>query len=111
MILFLANYLAKLSLIIIFPGCVGLVEEELYQEASTCAIPEFTKESSTEMMNSVQESYRTSAGGAIGGLEQTDMGQFSAAKRTYKTTQFHPDGEHVVNQVATNGMIGTGRRH
>ncbi|XP_056626566.1 interferon regulatory factor 3 isoform X5 [Triplophysa dalaica] len=55
----------------------------------------------------VQESYRTSAGGAIGGLEQEEMGQFSAAERTYEMAQYFPDGEHVGNQVANHGATGT----
>ncbi|XP_056626561.1 interferon regulatory factor 3 isoform X3 [Triplophysa dalaica] len=88
-------------------GFVDLAEEELYQENSHCVTPQFTKESSTEMVHSVQESYRTSAGGAIGGLEQEEMGQFSAAERTYEMAQYFPDGEHVGNQVANHGATGT----
>lgn len=90
----------------VFLGFVGLVEEELYQETSPFATPQFTKRSSTEMVHSVQES---SAGGAIGGLEQTEMGQFSASEETYEMPQYYPDRG---NQVAIYGATGTlGRIH
>ncbi|KAI7796578.1 interferon regulatory factor 3 [Triplophysa rosa] len=86
-------------------GFVGQVEEELYQETSPFATPQFTKRSSTEMVHSVQECYRTSA--AISGLEQTEMGQFEAAERTDETAQYYPDGEHVGNQAANYCATGT----